>query len=75
MLTLKGKSVYIEPKGASIKTYSLYNDLQYIDTIDYRMHFQTDNGVLALTPMEYDDLCKKGYHSSNERFLAIHQKN
>lgn len=80
MISLKGKSLYVESKGGSIK--QVYHNLQFREVVgqDKRMMFNCtyDNNIenieieIGISQYAYKLLTKKGYYSDDDVFMCIH---
>lgn len=77
MISLKGKSLYVESKIKSIK--QVYHNLQFREVIsqDKRMMFNCtyDNNIeteIGISQHAYKLLTKKGYYSDDNVFMCIH---
>lgn len=80
MISLKGKSLYVESKGGSIK--QVYHNLQFREVVgqNKRMMFNCtyDNNIenieteIGISQYAYKLLTKKGYYSDDDVFMCIH---
>lgn len=77
MISLKGKSLYVESKSGNIK--QVYHNLQFREVVgqDKRMIFNCtyDNNIeteIGISQYAYKLLTKKGYYSDDAVFMYIH---
>lgn len=77
MISLKGKSLYVESKSGNIK--QVYHNLQFREVVgqDKRMMFNCtyDNNIeteIGISQYAYKLLTKKGYYSDDAVFMCIH---
>lgn len=80
MISLKGKSLYVESKGKNTK--QVYHNLQFRDVVgqDKRMMFNCfyDNNIenieteIGISQYAYKLLSKNGYYSDDDVFMCIH---
>ena len=80
MISLKGKSLYVESKGKNTK--QVYHNLQFREVVgqDKRMMFNCtyDNNIenieteIGISQYAYKLLTKKGYYSDDDVFMCIH---
>lgn len=77
MISLKGKSLYVESKGKNTK--QVYHNLQFREVVgqDKRMMFNCtyDNNIeteIGISQYAYKLLTKKGYYSDDADFMCIH---
>lgn len=77
MISLKGKSLYVESKGGGIK--QVYHNLQFREVVgqDKRMMFNCTyyNNIeteIGISQYAYKLLTKNGYYSDDDVFMCIH---
>ena len=77
MISLKGKSLYVESKGGGIK--QVYHNLQFREVVgqDKRMMFNCTYYInieteIGISQYAYKLLTKKGYYSDDDVFMCIH---
>ena len=80
MISLKGKSLYIESKGKNTK--QVYHNLQFREVVgqDKRMMFNCtyDNNIenieteIGISQYAYKLLTKNGHYSDDDVFMCIH---
>lgn len=80
MISLKGKSLYVESKGKNTK--QVYHNLQLREVVgqDKRMMFNCfyDNNIenieteIGISQNAYKLLTKNGYYSDDDVFMCIH---